>query len=152
MRSTTLFEAIGDIDDKKIADAVSPLPSQKKNGWMKIASLAACCAVIVGIAAYGFLPQSEKATVDMKTESTQTESTNPVSAKKSSSGKVNLIKEKKKLSVAKLGGDLSFVESIELHEESGKLHVRVTSRESEDIKKLLSYVTEEKLIEIEYID
>ncbi len=151
MKSTTLFEAIGDIDDKKIADAVSPMPALKGSGWMKITSLAACCALIAGVAIYGIMPKSERTPAFSEQGSIQTETVKSASVK-SSVGKMELFKVKKKLSAAKLGGELSFIKSIELHDDSEKLHVVVTSRKNEDIKKLLSYVAEENLIEIEYFE
>ncbi|MBE6913055.1 MAG: hypothetical protein E7473_11085 [Ruminococcaceae bacterium] len=148
MRNTNLFEAIGEIDDKKIADALAPVPITKRYNWIKIASFAACFVVIIGGVIYGLVPKQENGAKIAAPESAETgevvESSN-VEQKK-------LLKIKEKISAAKRDGELSFVESVKLHNNSQKLRITVNTQDEEVLKNLLAYDENGDHIEIEFAE
>lgn len=168
MRNTNLFEAIGGIDNKKITDALAPvpIPVRKNYSWMKITSVAACLVVIVGVAAYGLLSKSKPdANISVSISDSGSISTPASSSEQSFSpnvkpysaqsqhlnpNRMKLLDVQEEISAAKLDGELSFVESVELNEDSEKVRIVVTTKDMEKLKKLKSNTDWSDYIEIKY--
>ena len=148
MRNTNLFEAIGEIDDKKIADALAPVPITKRYNWVKIASFAACFMVIIGGVIYGLVPGQENGAKIVTPESAETGE----AVKPSNVEQKKLLKIKEKISAAKRDGELSFVESVKLHNNSQKLRITVNTQDEEVLKNLLAYDENGDHIEIEFAE
>lgn len=59
MKNETLFRAIGDVGEDLIARANEPAQKKQPVVWLRWAAMAACCALVVGIAAL-MLPMHNK--------------------------------------------------------------------------------------------
>lgn len=76
-KKEALFRAIGGVGDDLIARAEQPV-SKKNTVWLRWTALAACCALVAGIAAFAHLtfgqPKSTDSVANMKQSAMQAES------------------------------------------------------------------------------